>query len=103
MYWSSEAVMTWVEQYDNSYYPPHKRRRVDSGFGLDYEPQNSYDPEFASVVDDSMLVEVDHGAETISMEEKKTWYFRDTVCLGHHATFCFLNAQYPMYDRWIAL
>ena len=77
MYWERKAVMEWVEQYDNPYYPPHKRRRVDSGFGVDDEPRYDYDPEFASVVDDSMLVEVDHGTETIPMEEKKAWYFRD--------------------------
>ena len=70
MYWSREAVMTWVKQYDNPYYPPNKRRRVDSGFGLDYEPRYDYDPEFASVVNDSILVEVDHGTEAICMEEK---------------------------------
>ena len=66
--------MALVKQYDNFYNPPDKRRRVDSGFGLNYEPRCDYDPEFASVVDDSILVEVDHGTETIPMEDKKIWY-----------------------------
>ena len=52
--------MTWVKQYGSPYYPLHKRRRVNSWFELDYEPRYDYDPEFAAVVDDFMLVEVDH-------------------------------------------
>ena len=36
-----------------------------------------YDPEYAAIVDDSMLVEVHNGTRTFSIDEQKAWYFRD--------------------------
>ena len=69
MYWSREAYITWREQHANPFYPPHKRRCVDYGIGPDYEPRYDYDPEFAAVVDDSMVVEVEHDTEMICMQE----------------------------------
>ena len=61
MYWSRDVFNKWVEKDDNPYYPPHKLSRVDSGFGVDGGPRYVYDPEYAAIVDDSMLIEVDNG------------------------------------------
>ena len=77
MYWSRDVFNKWVEKEDNPYYPPNKRSHVDSGFGVDGGPRYVYNPEYAAIVDDSMLVEVDDGTRTFSIEEEKAWYFRD--------------------------
>ena len=78
MHWSRDVFGKWKEKEDNPFSPPSKRRRVDSGFeeapgGARYV----YDPEYAAIVDDSMLVEVDNGTRTTPIDEQKAWYFRD--------------------------
>ena len=77
MYWSREAYMTWRVQHANPFYPLHKRRHVDYDpfewvnqvIGLDYESRYNHDPEFAAVVDNSMVFEVEYDTETIHMQE----------------------------------
>ena len=75
MYWSRDTFGKWKEKADNPFFPPSKRRRVDSGFVMDCGARYVYDPEYAAVVDDSMLVEVDNGTRTIPIDEYKAWYF----------------------------
>ena len=36
-----------------------------------------YDPKYAAIVDNAMLVEVDDDTRLYSIEEEKAWYFRD--------------------------
>ena len=36
-----------------------------------------YDPEYAAIVDDLMLVEVGNGTRTFSIGEEKAWYFSE--------------------------
>ena len=77
MYWARNIFGNWREKHDNPFYPPSKRRRVDSGFEDGGESRYVYDPEYAAIVDAAMHVEDDDGTRFLSIWEQKANKFYD--------------------------
>ena len=67
MYWVRNVFGLWREKHDNPFYPPSKRRRVDSGFEGGGGSRYVYDPEYAAIVDAAMHVEDDDGTRFLSI------------------------------------
>ena len=77
MYWARNIFGKWREKHDNPFYPPSKRRRVDSSFEDGGGSWYVYDPEYAAIVDAAMHVEDDNGTRFLSIWEQKANYFQD--------------------------
>ena len=77
MYWARNIFGNWLEKYEDSFFPPSKRRRIDSGFEEGGGAWYVYDPEYPAIVDAAMHVEVDNGARSRSIWKQKAWYFQD--------------------------
>ena len=77
MYWAHNIFGTWREKEENPFFPPGKRRRIDSGFEEGGGAWYVYDPEYAAIVDAAMHVEDDDGTRFQSIGEQKATYFQD--------------------------
>ena len=61
MYWSRNIFGKWREKEENPFFPPSKRRWIDSRFEEGGGAWDVYDPEYAAIVDAAMHVEEDDG------------------------------------------